>query len=886
MPKPDPAHKETDKILRDMEKRLDEVYKQAYREARQTADDFMKQFREMDKKKREQVKNGELDKSEYDRWRRTQVFQGNRYHQMADTLAADMTHTNQIAASVINGYLPEVYAVNHNYGTYEIEKGSRINTQYTMYDRQTVERLMRDNPDLLPRKAAVNVPKDQLWNKKHINSAVTQGILQGEAIDKIAQRLAATVTDMSHTSAIRNARTMTTSAQNGGRIDSYKRAEGMGIKMLQVWMATLDGRTRHEHRQLDGQKRKVGEAFEVEGEKIFFPGDPAADPALVYNCFVGDTKVASDSKLIRSYKQEYDGKLVEVKTASGVNFTCTPNHPILTPFGWIGADRLNKGDNILVTVLRDRSALSRYSNIDHVHPCMETLHDAFKRSGAVSRNSPSAVNFHGDIPTSDIEIVTKKRLLRFNRNACFYKLINKFLLIDTDESLVRKCTFMKHFGSVMRTSFSNISRKCKSFPFFWRSLSHSNIHGFRTISRSDAVLTEYPIDNLATESVIDGELLDRLSGKVFLDKIIDINVCVLKTHVYNLQTKNGYYFANSIIPQNSQKYNGIFAIAKNCRCTLIGEVEGVDYNLSDVSQRDNKLGDMTYEEWKEEKRKQDNAEPPAPRPEPKPKAEDKPAEVEVPAPMVEKPDAVDEPIPTQFTPARTKEEAVEYAQRFADNVNYEGLSRSNANKINRTLTELTERYPINKLKYLRVQGGSVMSAACNQLNISRTQLGKTLKENYDNFVKSKEHNANSIDMLKLRFEGKKMPAAIADEITRLENELKFSRWAIFDSYDDKVRVAVIHEYGHIIADQYFGQINGKDANPNYTKDTRLREMVKKWDDAFIKSLQNGDIYNLSRYGRTNADEFFVECFAAREMGEKLPDYVESLMKEVLDNGIM
>jgi hypothetical protein len=54
---------------------------------------------------------------------------------------------------------------------------------------------------------------------------------------------------------------------------------------------------------------------------------------------------------------------------------------------------------------------------------------------------------------------------------------------------------------------------------------------------------------------------------------------------------------------------------------------------------------MTYEEWKEEKRKQDNAEPPAPKPEPKPKAEDKPAEVEVPAPTVEKPDAVDEAIP-------------------------------------------------------------------------------------------------------------------------------------------------------------------------------------------------------------------------------------------------
>ena len=561
----------------------------------------------MDKKKRQQVKDGKLDKAEYERWRRTQVFQGNRYHQMADTLAADMTHTNQIAASVINGYLPEVYAVNHNYGTYEIEKGSRINTQYTMYDRQTVERLIRDNPDLLPRKAAVNVPKDQLWNKKHINSAITQGILQGESIDKISQRLAATVTDMSHTSAIRNARTMTTSAQNGGRIDSYKRAESMGIKLKQQWMSTLDNRTRHEHIKLDGQIQPVGKPFVVDGYKIYYPGDPSAEPFLVYNC----------------------------------------------------------------------------------------------------------------------------------------------------------------------------------------------------------------------------------------------------------------------------------------RCTLIGVVTGVDYKLSDVSQRDNKLGDMTYDEWKVSKQRQDEGEPPEPKKEPKPpKAEEKPAEVEVPAPKVEKPDAVDEPIKPQFTPARTKEEAVEYARRFADNVNYEGLSRSNANIINRTLTELTERYPINKLKYLRVQGSSVMSAACNQLNISRTQLGKTLKENYDNFVKSKEHNANSIDMLKLRFEGKKMPAAIADEITRLENELKFSRWAIFDSYDDKVRVAVIHEYGHIIADQYFGQINGKDANPNYAKDTKLREMVKKWDDAFIKALQNGDIYNLSRYGRTDAHEFFAECFAAREMGEKLPDYVESLMKEVLDNGIM
>lgn len=848
MPKPDPAHKETDKILRDMEKRLDEVYKQAYREARQTADDFMKSFREMDKKKRQQVKDGELDKAEYERWRRTQVFQGNRYHQMADTLAADMTHTNQIAASVINGYLPEVYAVNHNYGTYEIEKGSRINTQYTMYDKQTVERLIRDNPDLLPRKAAVNVPKDQLWNKKHINSAITQGILQGESIDKIAQRLAATVTDMSHTSAIRNARTMTTSAQNGGRIDSYKRAEGMGIKILQQWMATLDSRTRHEHRQLDGQKRKVGEAFEVEGEKIFFPGDPSADPALVYNCFVGDTKVASDSKLIRSYKQEYDGKLVEVKTANGVNFTCTPNHPILTPFGWIGADRLNKGDNILVTVLRDRSALSRYSNIDHVHPCMETLHDAFKRSGAVSRNSPSAVNFHGDIPTSDIEIVTKKRLLRFNRNACFYKLVDKFLLKYADESLVRKCTFMKHFGSVMRTSFSNISRKCKSFPFFWRSLSHSNIHGFRTISRSDAVLTEYSIDNLAAESVIDGELLDRLSGKVFLDKIIDINVCVLKTHVYNLQTKNGYYFANSIIPQNSQKCNGIFAIAKNCRCTLVGEVEGVDYNLSDVSQRDSKLGDMTYEEWKEEKRKQDNAEPP---------------------------DAVDEPIPQreEFKPASTIEEAEQFIMQYMDfdqfgalrEVSYKGIDLDAANEINATISRLYNEFNVDKF-------GGIVAPAKN------TKLGKAIDEAVAGYMPMRNSfvlNKSALKSVKIAEKGFAEENNLMKDMLEHPEKYDFSkisraaRTVIENSkisgrgtVPDNITEALTHEFGHALE--------------KHVKKHELWDKVEKDMQTYAPKI--------SGYATTQKGEYIAESFASWQKGEKFADpnlikIFESLRRE-------
>jgi hypothetical protein len=375
---------------------------------------------------------------------------------------------------------------------------------------------------------------------------------------------------------------MTTSAQNGGRIDSYKRAESMGIKMLQVWMATLDGRTRHEHRQLDGQKRKVGEPFEVEGEKIFFPGDPAAEPALVYNC----------------------------------------------------------------------------------------------------------------------------------------------------------------------------------------------------------------------------------------------------------------------------------------RCTLIGEVEGVDYNLSDVSQRDNKLGDMTYEEWKEEKRKQDNAEPPAPKPAPKPKTEDKPAEVEVPAPAVEKPDAVDEPIPQreEFKPASTIEEAEQFIMQYMDfdqfgalrEVNYKGIDLDAANEINATISRLYNEFNVDKF-------GGIVAPAKN------TKLGKAIDEAVagympmrNNFVLNKsalksvkiaekgfaEENKLMKDMLEHpeKYDFNKLSRAAR---TVIENSKISGRGTV----PDNITEALTHEFGHA-----------------------LEKQVKKHDlwDKVEKDMQTY-APKISGYATTQKGEYIAESFASWQKGEKFAD---------------
>lgn len=285
----DPAHKETDKLLEEMERKIAKEYKQAEEEVAKKLDDYLKRFETKDKTWQRWVQEGKKTEKEYREWKTGQIAIGERWEEMRAVLAEDYHNANLIAKSVINGYMPEVYAINHNYGAYEIEHGLKVDTSYTLYDRQTVENLLRDGQKLyhdpgkdVSKKIAAGL--DLRWNKQQIQSVMLQSILQGEAIPKIADRLSKAVGDSNRAAAIRNARTMATGVENAGRVDSYKRAEKMGIEMEKCWVATLDNRTRHEHRLLDGETAPVDKPFKVGQYEIMFPGDPSADPEMIYNC--------------------------------------------------------------------------------------------------------------------------------------------------------------------------------------------------------------------------------------------------------------------------------------------------------------------------------------------------------------------------------------------------------------------------------------------------------------------------------------------------------------------------------------------------------------------------------------------------------------------------
>ena len=273
----DKAHRITDEMLEEMEKRLSAIYSRASKEIQKTADEYFAKFKKQDEAKRKLLEKGKITEDEYKKWRKGKVMYGKRFTEMKEQCAKQLLNVNQIALAYVNGKLPEVYAINYN--ALESAVDGVGGYSFTLVDADTIKKLATTDTSLLPYKK-LDPKKDIPWNMKKINAEVLQGILQGESMDKIAKRLR-NVQEMNKTQAIRSARTIVTGAENKGRQDSYARAEADGIILQKEWLATNDGRTRHSHAMLDGAIVDQDKKFE---NGLMYPGDPSGRPEEVYNC--------------------------------------------------------------------------------------------------------------------------------------------------------------------------------------------------------------------------------------------------------------------------------------------------------------------------------------------------------------------------------------------------------------------------------------------------------------------------------------------------------------------------------------------------------------------------------------------------------------------------
>lgn len=155
--------------------------------------------------------------------------------------------------------------------------------------------------------------------KTKIKDEITRGLASASTYNQIAQQLAL-VTGENLNKTYRIARTEGHRVTSEAKLNSMQRAKNQGADVVKQWDATLDGKTRKNHRKLDGQWVEIDEYFEVGGRKVKAPGK-FGRPEEDINCrcilltrprWAVDRKRVKSAKITDEYGKEVE-KLIEVK---------------------------------------------------------------------------------------------------------------------------------------------------------------------------------------------------------------------------------------------------------------------------------------------------------------------------------------------------------------------------------------------------------------------------------------------------------------------------------------------------------------------------------------------------------------------------------------------
>lgn len=342
--------------------------------------------------------------------------------------------------------------------------------------------------------------------------------------------------------------------------------------------------------------------------------ESTVDFAAHDNCFPAGVITQGPSVEV-GFRRWYEGEIVIIRTADGNELPVTPNHPILTPFGWRAAGALLEGDDVIQRTGADLADL-RVPHKDDVPSPIEDVWSS-NRMDRLRSVPVSSQDFHGDagLRESNVDIVAVDRLLADGRDIETRELVAQVLGAGAGSPAVLNPFPTLGHSDAMSVrlplpSHRRVCRRCQSRFFFGREAIHTGISGLGSTSRLDARQGEpsihhapahavdlrkslgafsrsVPFGNIGrhADSVMtssdppvpgshappnesfsnpvtalppeDGRnLIERLSGGVQPVRIVELARSYSSGHVYNLQTSEGWYDANSII-------------VHNCKCSAV-----------------------------------------------------------------------------------------------------------------------------------------------------------------------------------------------------------------------------------------------------------------------------------------------------------------------------
>lgn len=398
---------------------------------------------------------------------------------------------------------------------------------------------------------------DDVYNE--IFYILSDGTAKGESKAEIAARVESTLlTDGSNWWQNRAkviTQTETNRAWNAGVLGAAQYYQpATGPSWVKVWNTDMDGSERPEHRDANGQVRRLTDTFQVGGEPLRFPGDPSGLAWNVINCVTGSTQIVAP-QVRAAYRYWHHGTILHVGTAQGHILTVSPNHPVLTVQGWVLAGQLQQGDNLIGCRISD--GLAGLEPDVQAKPVMaQDVFDALDLAWPGKWVSGLDVDFHGDRPDGQVKVVIPDRELNFGVEATQAEKVKQFLLTCAGAPNPGGCPSLKPGVALLDATDGSVG-----FGDLVGSLIRGHLGplkglGLTASTQADASLDESSGDDGPADSEAVAECLDGLSALVSLDQVVDIKIDTEHSgYLYTFETASGAYVSNAIV-------------SHNCRCSM------------------------------------------------------------------------------------------------------------------------------------------------------------------------------------------------------------------------------------------------------------------------------------------------------------------------------
>ena len=382
---------------------------------------------------------------------------------------------------------------------------------------------------------------------KLLGDELSTGFGLGEGADKLAARVQGVFDDMEKWRAERIARTETMMAANQGALQGYA---DTGIKQVEFY-AALDERVCQNCNDMHGDIEDLGDAENV------LPLHPS--------CLLPDVRVEA-SHLVSGSRAFYRGKAVEITTENGHVLTCTPNHPILTPAGFVKAVAFTEGDYVISSLDSQRIIESIDPNNNYRPSPIEDVWNTLRmKNGMLLSSMPvTPVDFHGDARgfDGDINIIHPNSLLRNTSYPLCTKHIKEHRLCNRRSNALNLSSGSSPFSlsdRLIPALSSKMGSGSPSLTLLSRHTSHRGNIGLTAIAGSDTAIYQSSTDNTPIYTKLSCKFQLRFAGLIAPDKIIKIRYFNYVGHVYDLQSTEQLYIGNSIV-------------VKNCRCVWLAVV--------------------------------------------------------------------------------------------------------------------------------------------------------------------------------------------------------------------------------------------------------------------------------------------------------------------------